>query len=95
MKLNVTLDEQASKAFQEVKEHMGVKADRSVLELLISREKERIWRSRRHKVFLPNEIYDKAEKAAEAQGLTIHEYIDNVTEDLLKQKKEQVAEQTA
>jgi hypothetical protein len=90
MKLNVTLDESASKAFQEIKNHMGVTSNRSVVGLLISREEDRIWRSRRHKVFLPNETYDRAEKAAEARGQTIHEYIDEVTEDLLKNAKEGV-----
>jgi len=84
MKLSVTLDESASKAFQEIKNHMGVTSNRSVVGLLISREEDRIWRSRHHKVFLPNEIYDKVEKAVEARGQTIHEYIDEITDALLK-----------
>lgn len=84
MKLNVTLNEETSKRFQEVKEHMGVVADRSVIELLISREKDRIWRSRRRKLFLPNEVYDEVEKAAKALNLTIDEYIDSVTGQLLR-----------
>jgi hypothetical protein len=88
MKLNITLDEKASKAFQEIKQHLGVKTNPSVIGILISREEDRILSSRRHKVFLPNETYDRAEKAAEARGQTIHEYIDEITSDLLKQTPE-------
>ena len=88
MKLNVTLDEKASKAFEEVKKHMGLKHNTSVVGLMISHEEDRILRASRRKIFLPNDIYDKAEKAAKALNLTIHEYIDSVTEQLLKNPKE-------
>jgi len=90
MRLNVTLNEEQSKAFQEIKKDSCMISNKSIICLMISHEEDRIWRSRRHKVFLPNEIYDKAEKAAEARGQTIHEYIDEVTEDLLKNAKESV-----
>jgi glutamyl-tRNA reductase len=88
MKLSVTLDEKTSKAFEEVKKHMGVHTNRSVVGLMISHEEDRILRASRRKVFLPNEIYDKAERAAKTLNLTIHEYIDSVTEQLLKQPPE-------
>jgi hypothetical protein len=84
MKLNVTLDEETSKAFEEVKKHMGVKGNRSVIGLMISHEEDRILRASRRKVFLPNEIYDKAEKAAKARGQMIYEYIDEMTDALLR-----------
>jgi predicted DNA-binding protein len=86
MRLNVTLDESASKAFQEIKNHLGVTSNRSVVGLLISREEDRIVASKRRKVFLPNEVYDRAEKAAKARGQTLDEYIDEITSDLLKLK---------
>jgi hypothetical protein len=86
MKLNVTLDESASKAFQEIKNHNSMQSNKSLICLMISREEDRILRASRRKVFLPNEIYDKAEKAAKARGQTIHEYIDEITSDLLKLK---------
>jgi integrase len=55
MKLNVASDEEETKRFQAVKEHMGVHANRSVIDLLIGNEQDRIWRSRMRKVFLPKE----------------------------------------
>ena len=88
MKLNVTLNEKASKAFQEIKKHNCMQTNSNMTRLLISREESRIVASKRHKVFLPNEIYDKAEKAANALNLTIDEYIDSVTEQLLKNPNE-------
>lgn len=88
MKLNVTLDEKASKAFQEIKDHMGFLNNTSVIGLMIAHEENRILRASRRKVFLPNAIYDKAEKAAKALNLTIDEYIDSVTEQLLKNPNE-------
>ena len=88
MRLNVTLDEKASKAFQAVKEDFGFLSNVSVIGLMISHEESRMLRASRRKVFLPNAIYDKAEKAAKALNLTIHEYIDSVTEQLLKNPKE-------
>jgi hypothetical protein len=84
MKLNVTLDDEASKAFQEIKNHNCLKTNSNMIRLLISREEDRILRSSRRKVFLPNEIYDKAEKAAKARGQMIYEYIDEITDALLK-----------
>ena len=88
MKLNVTLNEKASKAFQEIKKDNCMQTNSNMIRLLISREEDRILRASRRKVFLPNAIYDKAEKAANALNLTIHEYIDSVTEQLLKNPKE-------
>jgi len=90
MKLSVALDEEETKRFQEIKEHFGVKANRSVIELLISHERDRIWRSRMRKVFLPKETYAKVEKAAEKRGQTIYEYVDEITSDLLKQTPEEL-----
>jgi len=88
MKLNVTLDEKASKAFQAVKEDFGFQNNTSVIGLMISHEESRMLRASRRKVFLPNAIYDKAEKAAKALNLTLDEYIDSVTEQLLKNPNE-------
>ena len=88
MKLNVTLNEKASKAFQAVKEDFGFQNNTSVIGLMIRHEEDRIQRASRRKVFLPNAIYDKAEKAANALNLTLDEYIDSVTEQLLKNPNE-------
>jgi hypothetical protein len=88
MKLNATLDEENSKRFQEVKEYSCLKANVSVMSLLISKEYNRIQRSKMRKVFLPKETYVKVEKAAEKRGQTIYEYVDEITSDLLKQAPE-------
>lgn len=86
MRLNVTLDEEQSKAFQDIKNHSSLLSNKSIICLMISHEEDRILRASRRKVFLPNEIYDKAEKAAKARDQTIYEYIDEITSDLLKLK---------
>lgn len=88
MELKTKLNETMAKKFEAVKEHTGMENNSSVVWFLISREYNRIERSKRHKVFLPNEIYDRAEKAAEARGQTMDEYIDEVTEQLLKNPNE-------
>ena len=84
MRLNVTLDEEQSKAFQEIKKDSCMISNKSIICLMISHEEDRILRASRRKVFLPNEIYDKAEKAAKARGQMIYEYIDEITDALLK-----------
>ena len=86
MKISVTLDDETAKAWEEVKKHSGVTTNRSLIGIMISHEEDRILRASRRKVFLPNEIYDKAEKAAKARGQTIDEYVDEITSDLLKLK---------
>ena len=88
MELKTTLNEELTKRYQTVKEHTGMENDKNVLAWLISKEYGRIQRSKRQKVFLPKDVYRLVEKAAEARGQTIDEYIDEVTEQLLKNAKE-------
>jgi hypothetical protein len=90
MELKTTLNEQMTEKFKAVKEHSGMNSDKEILNVLISREYHRIERLKLHKVFLPNEVYNLVEKATEARGQTIDEYIQEVTEDLLKNAKEGV-----
>jgi hypothetical protein len=85
MELKTTLDEKMTKRFQAVKEHSGMSSDKEILNTLISKEFHRIERLKLHMVFLPKETYDLAEKAARARGQTLDEYIDEVTEKLLKE----------
>lgn len=93
--MHVTLKGETEKRFATIKEYWGLTTNTDLLAALISEEYKRVTRKQRTKVFLPNEVYDRVEKAAALQGLTIDEYVDSVTEDLLKQKKEEVAEQKA
>lgn len=88
--MELKMNEKVTEQFRVVKEHSGVNDDKSVIALLISKEYHRIERLKLHKVFLPNEVYDLVEKATEARGQTIDEYIQEVTEDLLKNTKEGV-----
>jgi hypothetical protein len=85
MELKTTLNEEMTKRFQAVKEHNGMSSDKEILNTLISKEFHRIERLKLHKVFLPKETYDLAEKTAKARGQTIDEYIDEMTEKLLKE----------
>jgi hypothetical protein len=87
MKLNIALDDEATKRFQAVKEHIGVKTDLSVLQYVIAREYSRIERSKVRKLFLPKEVYDEIDEAARARGQTIDEYVQEITENLLKEHK--------
>jgi predicted DNA-binding protein len=87
MKLNITLDDEATKRFQAVKEDMGVKTNVTVLQYVISREYGRIQRSKVRRVFLPKEVYDLMEEAAKARGQTIDEYVEETVEPLLKDYK--------
>ena len=88
MELKTTLDEKLTEKFRTVKEHAGVNSDQSVIALLISREYDRIQRSKLHKVFLPKETVEMAEKAAEARGQTLYEYVEELALDMIKKEKE-------
>jgi|SRR5271157_6256604 len=88
MKLNTTLDDENSRRFQAIKEHMGVKRNCSVLQWLIGKEYGRIQRSKLTRVFLPKEVYVKVEKAANARDQTIYEYVEEITDNLLREHKE-------
>jgi hypothetical protein len=90
MKLNITLDEELTRRYETVKEHTDLNNDKSVLAFLISKEYNRIQRAKYHRLFLPKETYDLAEEAARARGQTIDEYVDELTEAMLKEAKEGV-----
>lgn len=90
MELKTSLNEELTKRYQAVKEHTGMKSNDSVLAFLISKEYDRVQRSKRHKVFLLKETYMMAEKAAEARGQTIDEYVEELALDMIKKAKEGV-----
>lgn len=87
MKLNITLDDENSKRFQTIKEDIGVKSNLTVLQYAISREYSRIQRSKIRRIFLPNEVYDQMEEVAKTRDQTIDEYVEEITEGLLKEYK--------
>ena len=88
MELKTTLNEEMTKRFQTVKEHSGMNSDTEVLNVLISREFSRIERLKLHRVFLPKETYEMAEKAAEARNQTLYEYVEELALDMIKKAKE-------
>jgi len=88
MELKTTLNEEMTKRYQAVKEHSGMNSDKEILNVLISREYSRIQRSKLHKVFLPRETYEMAEKAAEARNQTLYEYVEELALDMIKKAKE-------
>jgi hypothetical protein len=81
MKLSATLDEENSKRFQEIKEHSGLQNNRSVVELLIYREYDRIQDSKTHKLFLSKKTYETAKVHAEQRGQKVSEYINDLISD--------------
>ena len=92
MKLNVTLNEKLSKRFETIKEHLGIISNQSVLAFLIAEEYRRLQKKQTRRVFIPNEDYDLIEKAATAQGKTVDEYVQELTESQLRKEKEKYAE---
>ena len=90
MELKTTLNEKVTEQFKVVKENSGVNDDKSVIALLISKEYDRIQRSKLHKVFLPKETYEMAEKAAKIRNQTLYEYIEELALDMIKKAEEGV-----
>jgi SRSO17 transposase len=88
--MELKMNEKATEQFKVVKENMGVNSDQSVIGLLISKEYHRIQRSKLHKVFLPKETYEKAEKAAEIRNQTLYEYVEELALDMIKKAEEGV-----
>jgi hypothetical protein len=86
MKLNVNLNDEVTRRFQAIKQNSGFTVNTSVVNMLICKEYQRIERSKVCKVFLPRDVYRLVEQAAEKRGQTIYEYVQEITEDLLKQK---------
>jgi len=87
MELKTTLNEKVTEQFKVVKENSGVNDDKSVIALLISKEYDRIQRSKLHKVFLPKETYEMAEKAAKSRNQTLYEYIEELSLNMIKKEK--------
>lgn len=82
MKLSTTLDDEMSKQFQIVKEDTGMRANSNVLNLLISKEYQRIQQAKTHKVFLPEETYRKLEVQAKEKGLaSVDEYVADIIKE--------------
>ena len=89
--MELKMNEKVTEQFRVVKENSGVNNDQSVIGLLISKEYHRIQRSKKRKVFIPNEDYALIEKAAEARGKTVDEYVQELTEKHFRKVKEDFA----
>jgi hypothetical protein len=87
MKLSATLDQENERRFQEIKKHSGLKANRSVVELLIYKEYDRIQSSRTHKLCLSKKTYETAKICAEQLGQTPETFINNLILKLSEGKK--------
>jgi len=86
--MELKMNEKTTEQFKAIKEHAGMNSDKEVLAVLISREYHRIERLKLHRVFLPKETYELAEKAAEARNQTLDEYIEELALNLIKKEKE-------
>ena len=86
--MELKMDEELTKRFQAVKEHMGVNSNQSVIGLLISTEYSRIQNRKYRKVYIGKETYAEAKKAAEAHGQTVDIYVKELTEDMLRKARE-------
>ena len=92
--MELKMNEKVTEQFRVVKENSGVNNDQNVITLLISREYHRIQRSKKRKVFIPNEDYDLIEKAAESHGKTVDQYVQELTEKHFRKVKEDFAPAT-
>ncbi|MGA2308854.1 MAG: hypothetical protein ABSG57_04805 [Candidatus Bathyarchaeia archaeon] len=86
MNLYLTLDEEGTKRFQAVKKHTGMKANKNVMAYLIYKEYRRTQTG--HRLFLGSESYAMVEKAAEAKGESIEEFVENLIESEIKKAEE-------
>lgn len=90
MELRTTLNERMTEKFMVVKEHTCMKANNNVLAFLISEAYDKIQDTKYRKLFVTNETYERLEKEAEAQGMTVDLYVTELTERALKEAKEGV-----
>jgi len=88
MKLNVTLNDEATKRFQAVKEYYGFKANTSLVGVLLAKEADRIQEERMKRISIPNERYEALAKEAKARGLDVDEYVNKIVTECLKEAEE-------
>lgn len=87
MELKTTLDEKMTEKFMVVKEHLGVKDNKTVLAFLIGKEYRKIMETRYCKLYLEPATYDKAEKKAETQGQTVDIFVQELIEDQIRKSE--------
>jgi hypothetical protein len=80
IELRATLNEKLSERFLVVKEHTGMNSNKNVLAFLISDAYDKIQGSRCRKVFVRNEMYEKLEKKAAAQGQSVDIFVQELIE---------------
>jgi len=90
MELKTTLDEKLTEKFMVVKENIGMTDNKSVLAFLISKAYDKIQDTKYRKLFVSIEVYDMAEKEADAQGVTVDIFVMELVEEQLKKAKEGV-----
>jgi hypothetical protein len=78
MTLKITLNEELARRYEVVKEHTGMNDDQNVLAFLISEEYSRIQNAKYHRLFVTRKTYDMAEKAAEAKGETVPQFVEEL-----------------
>ena len=88
MELKTTLNEEMTKRFQTIKKHTGMKDDKSILAFLISEEYGRIVYVTYRKLPVANKTYALLEKAADARGLTVNKYAEELLENEIKKAEE-------
>jgi hypothetical protein len=90
MELRTKLDEKLTEKFRVVKEHIGLKANKNVMAFLIYQAYNKIRETRYRKLFMEPETYDRAEKNAATQGVTVDIYVTELVEKKLKEGEEGV-----
>jgi hypothetical protein len=90
MELKTTLNEEMTKRYQTVKKHIGLKNDKNVLDFLITEEYGRILMANHRKLFVANKTYVLVEKAAEARGVSIDKFVEELIEEQIKKAEEGV-----
>lgn len=89
MKLNVVLDEKLAEEFMAIKKASCLKHNQSILALLIGERYAKLQETQYRKLFVDPEVYERIEKQAEAEGVTVDIY---TTELLKKQIEREIKE---
>lgn len=91
MELKTTLNERMTKKFEAVKERFGMKSNTNILNLLITKEYQRIQEATHHKLFVSGPVYDALVERANALGKTPEEYVEQIIFEHTKPLEAQTA----
>lgn len=82
--MNIELNEQQTKLFNEIKTYYGFTDKGSVIGMALSKEANRIYELGKTRILIPDKNYQILEMEARKHGLTIDEYADQIIREQLE-----------